>query len=254
MKSDLEPFAMVPRDLIGNVSPRALEVWAIMAAWYVRDEKVFRPPVNRIARALGTGRRSVERALAELVQHGRLARTSGKKAGRANEYELRFSRREFWPEKGTSNPPQGYGKNDVPTNKVVKTYLNHTPVVPVGDGREDDDSGWRDFWRLYPRKDKAERARSAWRRLSPDDRAAALQAVALLAEVYAAAHDRRKPYTMQAHRWLTEKCWTDSPEAMEAHYHVPGLAAERRREQQRQEANARRLAEFRQDMNRKSGA
>lgn len=254
MKSDLEPFAMVPRDLIGNVSPRALEVWAVMAAWYVRDEKVFKPPVARIARALGCGRRTIEQALSELAKTGRLSRKSGKTQGRANEYELRFSRREFWEKQGAQPATQGCAEDCAPTNKVVKTFLKHTPIVPAGDARAELDSGWAEFWALYPRKDKAHQARQAWARLSPEEKTAAMQAVRFLAEVYKAAGDHRRRYTVQAHKWLAQRRWTDDAEATENHYHVAGLSKEAAAEARRRAANERTQAEFRQMMQRKQGA
>lgn len=250
-RTNLEPFAMVPRDLIAAVPPRALQVWCCLAQWTDAGERTTHPTIGRIAGELDVSRRAVEMALTALEKTGRLVRTSGKHAGRGNEYVLVLTRKH-----GAQNPPHWYEKNCAPNyNKVVNTKnpLTNTPLPPASRGGARIAGGaeiyaqWAEWWALYPRREGHGRALAIWKRLAPEDRAAAMDGARALAAVYAAAPDQRRRYCLAPARWLAEARWKDDHEAIETYFHAPGAvtagarraAAKARAAQLQQELEAR---------------
>lgn len=231
MRTNLEPFAMVPRDLIAAVSPRALQVWCCLHQWSDGGGGQTFPTIARIAGELDINRRAVERALAELVKSGRLIRDSGKAGGARNAYTLILTKRGATEKaQGAAKKSQGYAEKVAGNYKVVPrlTYQELPPNPPSGGGG--DSKSWGAFWQLYPRKEKPERARSEWDKLAEADQQAAQHGVEILAAVYKAAPPERLRYTRHAYKWLAERGWEESPAAVEAHYNVPGLLADMRRE------------------------
>jgi hypothetical protein len=245
-RTNLEPFAIVPRDLIAQIPPRALQVWCCLAQWSDAGDHHTRPTINRIAGELGVSRRAVERAIAQIEKTGRLVRHSGKAAGKGNEYILILTRLK----QGTPNPAHPYGKNGAPNySKEVNQDLLTNPPTPKGGKVEL--LAWQNFWKHYPkqtppRQDRPEAARAQFERLTPEEQQAATEAAAILAQVYEAAPEERKRYTPHAAKWLKEKRWTMPPEAIEQHYAVPGLLRDRRAEAARRAANDRQMQEFRE--------
>lgn len=245
-RTNLEPFAIVPRDLIAQVPPRALQVWCCLAQWSDASDHYTRPTINRIAGELGISRRAVERALNEIEKTGRLVRQSGKAAGKGNEYILILTRLKH----GAPKKAQGYAENGAGYySKVVNQDLLTNPPTPKGGKMEL--LAWQNFWSHYPkqtppRQDRPEAARAEFDRLTPAEQQAATEAAGILAEIYQAAPEDRKRYTPHAAKWLREKRWTMPLEAMEQHYAVPGFTRERKSEAARRAANDRQLQEFRE--------
>lgn len=222
-RTNIEPFAMVPRDLIAQVPPRALQVWCCLAQWSDASDHYTRPTINRIAGELGVSRRAIEQALAALEKTGRLVRRSGKAKGQGNEYILILTRLK----EGTQKKAYPYAENAAPKNlKVVnQEALTKTPNPQRGnDGLE----AWQNFKDNYPkqippRQDRWELARAEFERLTPEEQQAALAAARIMATIYAAAAPDRQRYTPHAHKWLKEKRFNIPHEATEKHYNAQGV-------------------------------
>lgn len=243
MRTNLEPFAIVPRDLIASVPPRALQVWCCLAQWSDASDHYTRPTINRIAGELGISRDAVERGINELVKTGRLVRHSGKAKGQGNEYVLILTRLK----QGSANSRHPYGENAAPTLKGVNQEALTNPPTPKGGKVEL--LAWQEFWKHYPkqtppRQDRPEAARAEFERLTHDEQQAATKAAAILATIYAAAPEERKRYTPHAAKWLKEKRWTLPSEVMENHYAVPGLLREARAEAARRAHGERQRQEW----------
>ena len=241
MRTNIEPFAMVPRDLIGAVSPRALQVWCCLAQWTDQAERQTRPTINRIAGELGINRRAVERALAELEKNGRLTRHSGKDAGRGNEYTLNMLKREVL---GATEKTHRRDKKDAPHIKVVKEPFNQEPPKAPTSGGRGDKSLWPQFAEVYPVLERLGNARRPFEELDQAAQAEALAGAKALRTIYEAAPIDRRRYTPQAARFIREGLYRNSTDTIEAKYNVPGLLAEARADARRREANARRQREW----------
>lgn len=243
MRTNLEPFAMVPRDLIAAVKPRSLQVWCCLAQWSDAEDRLARPTIGRIASELGISRAAVDRALADLCKTGRLIRESGQQSGKRNEYTLVLSKRK----------QGGYGKNEVggnsktrhPHKGSTKNLLTKNPPTPASGGVAgvDDDQNFTAFWQFYPRHDKQARALGVWLKLTEAEQDAATAAAAHLAQCYEAATDDRRRFTQYAHNWLADRGWEADRRDVEAHYEVVGLIADPEVEAQRADAKQRQKAE-----------
>jgi len=241
MRTNIEPFAMVPRDLIGAVSPRALQVWCCLAQWTDASERQTRPTINRIAGELGINRRAVERALAELEKDGRLARTSGKQAGRGNEYSLNMSKRECW---GATEQTQRRDRKDAPYIKVVKEPSNQEPPKAPTSGGRGDKSLWPKFREVYPVLERLDNARRLFDEKPEAEQAEILAGAQALRTIYDAAPIDRRRYTPQAARFIREGLYRNSTDTIEAKYNVPGLLSEARADARRREASERHRREW----------
>lgn len=230
MRTDLEPFAMVPRDLITTVKPRALQVWCLLAQWSDAEERQTRPTLRRIAGELGISYNAVERALAELEKTGRLLKKSGKEAGRGNEYTLILTKARA-PKMGEASP-----KNGRPHIKVVKEPLKEEPPNPPKGGGGVNPL-WTRFEAAYPIRERMAAAEAEFYKLTAAEQAEAAAGAEVLRQIYEAAPAERKRYTVRPHRYLTERRFEAPPAQLEAHYAVPGLFAEARRDQTRRAAS-----------------
>jgi len=74
------------------------------------------------------------------------------------------------------------------------------PIRPPGDR-------FAEFWALYPKKQAKDDAEKAWRKLTPELRALAIEKVA----VYAEAMADRPEFVKNAQGWLNGKRWEDDP-------------------------------------------
>jgi hypothetical protein len=237
---------MVPRDLIGAVKPRALQVWCCLHQWSDADERKTTPTHARIAGEIGCSVDAVKRAIVELERSGRLQKLSGKNQGKGNEYRLILTRRNV---EGRAKMRDRSGENARPHIKEVPRSFNQEPPIAPQRGAEVDDSSWFDFCRLYPkqkppRKDRFHLARPLWDDLGPEQRAAALVAVEVLAKIHAVAPEERQQMTPQAHKWLREQRWNYNPNDVETHYHVAGLLRELKIEARRKAENEARRKEW----------
>ena len=234
MRTNLQPFAMVPDDLIAAVKPRALQVWCSLVQWTEAGERSVQPTITRIAGNLGISRDVVERSLNELEATGRLIRSSGKAAGQRNQYTLILTRLDA--ETGCRSSAAGVPQNSGTHIKEVKKLSLRTPLPPQKRGTRraqnptaetatDTAPGWRDFWEAYPNKRAQARALGAWAKIDPADHAEAIAGAQLLARLADAASPARRQYIMQAWRWLAEKGWTDDLESLETFFNIPGHTA-----------------------------
>jgi hypothetical protein len=235
-RTNIEPFAMVPRDLIGAVPPRALQVWCCLAQWMDAGEHYTKPRIATIARALGCQRRAIERALAELEKTGRLRRVSGKQTATANEYLLILTRAAEGYDEKVAHVRQN---RRTPKEGSTKTFLTNPPVAPQGGAGADESlDRFAEFMRIYPRPEAEPSARREWGKLDPATQARAIQAARVLATVYKAAPDHRRRYTVRPARWLREKRYDLDPAQIELHYDVAGLLAEKRADEKRKRDQA----------------
>ncbi len=245
MASNLEPFAMVPRDLVGTVTPRALQVWCCLAQWTdIRDERNLTVSIKRIASEIGCSDTAVKRGLRELEKTGRMQRIGAPKTGRMNEYFLNFMKRSPSPEQAPGSkmtPPPV--KNDPGYIKEVKYPLTKSPLSPPQVGGESEAS-WNTFWEKYPRQEKQQSARRAWTKLDETERESALAAVETLAECYDAATPARRKYCLQPHNWLKNKGWTSSASEVEEYFRVSGIYADAKAEANRKALEQHRKEEW----------
>lgn len=248
-RTDLEPFAMVPRDLIAAVPPRALQVWCCLAQWTDAGERTTHPTIARIAGELDISRDAVERAMAALVKTGRLVRHSGKRQGRGNEYTLVLTRKHGAADSAHRYREKAAGYYSKVVNQEPLNQDAPLPPAKRGGARADsgpeNDAPWAAFWQQYPRREGHDRARRVWQHLTPADQAAAVDGARALAAVYAAAPEQRRRYCLAPARWLAEKRWQDDPEAIETYFHAPGAVTAGAREAARRAANDARLAAMR---------
>lgn len=99
--SNLAPFAMVPLDLLGAVSSRAVAVWVALAK-HTRADGVCFPAISTIGKLTGYKERAIRDALRELEDAGRLTVTTER--GKANLYHLDFTARKTGPDATKKDP------------------------------------------------------------------------------------------------------------------------------------------------------
>lgn len=96
MKTDVGPFAIVPLWLLeSGASPRAIQLYALMAAKYADRDGACFPAVPTLAKDVQTSEMTVHRALTELVAIGamnRAPRWNATGGHRSNLYSLRFAK------------------------------------------------------------------------------------------------------------------------------------------------------------------
>jgi hypothetical protein len=73
MTTNISPFCIVPKDLIGNVSPSALAVWCALHSFADRAGACW-PSQSTLAERCGLSDRQIRRCLKELEATGRLTR------------------------------------------------------------------------------------------------------------------------------------------------------------------------------------
>lgn len=229
MASNLAPFAMVPRDLIAQVKPRALQVWCCLCQWSDRDERKTTPSHARIAAEIGASVQVVIRSIDELVSTGRLQRISGKHKGKPNEYRTIVTRLDS---RGQPKTVEGSTKNGRPPIKEVNQEALTNPLTPV---EVDAENRFAKLCETYPpqkapRKDKHAQAREVWNRYTRAQQDQAQAAAEVMRLIWNAAPDGRKQMTPQLKKWLEESRYNYHPADVEAHYHVDGLLHEIRQE------------------------
>jgi len=82
------------------------------------------------------------------------------------------------------------------------------PTVPHG-GTEVD--GFSEWWGTYPKKIGKGNALEAWKKLTPEDRRLALEAVKVFASSWAGAPEENRQFLVGPAPWLNQKRWTDDP-------------------------------------------
>lgn len=86
--TDWSPFCVVPKDLVGKVSPAALVVWCALHSFADHAGACW-PSQTTLAERAALSDRQVRRCLVELEETKRLVRI--KRKGRADRYHLRLS-------------------------------------------------------------------------------------------------------------------------------------------------------------------
>lgn len=102
-----------------------------------------------------------------------------------------------------------------PQSESTALALVPYPSPPTASCREDPGPSFDDFWPSYPKRNGKRlgkpKAFERWKRLSPDDRRAALVG----ARFYAAACDRGLNIAKDPERWVRDRCWEDWQEPAE---------------------------------------
>jgi hypothetical protein len=224
------PFAQVPVALARDhaLSATAIRLWLVLATyveWGGGDPTAY-PYRRTIAEHMGCSIPTVARSLRELSDAGYLVVRSGKTAGVTNTYELIDD--PAHPEGCIADDPGGgspviqgvdHGRStrEREPNTESQGTTNGSGTLP--------DHEFDTFWTAYPRRNGKRLGRSItetrWRRLSADDRAAALVGVVH----YAAACDSGMTLAKDPERWLRGRCWEDWQEPAVPEGRRPSRAA-----------------------------
>lgn len=185
---------------------------------FANDEGVCWPSQALVAWKAGCSDRTVRAVIAELEALGAVTTLeSGQGRGRSSVLQIDLSALADKPELTS-----GFSKeNRNPTSGFVTTkpeICDIKPEVATSDkplepskrkktkAKEIDLTGFAEWYALYPRKVNRVRAVEAWGKLSPDDRAAAMEALPRHVPVFANRDPENVPHPAS---WLNARRWED---------------------------------------------
>jgi len=204
------PFEMIPHWLLDSeVSAAAIRLYLILRQ-HGDAKAICYPGRKRLAEAMRTGMKSVDRAKDELVYVGAICYTrrhSDSGDWTSNLYHVHWERSlacvTFDP-RWRQNEPYGGVKND-PTGGVKNDTRTKTQVEPRPNEHR---QAFDEFWSVYPRRENKGRARTCWERAV---RKADPRDIIDGAERYRDDPNREDKYTAHASTWLNGERWTDDP-------------------------------------------
>jgi len=208
---DRGPFEMIPHWLLeSEVSAVAIRLYLVLRQ-HGDAKAICYPGRKRLAQALRTGVKSVDRAKDELVAVGAICYTrrhSESGDWTSNLYHVHWDPSlacvTFDPRWG-QNEPYGRVKND-PTGSVKNDTRTKTHSEPRPN--EPKQELFDEFWRTYPRKANKGRARTAWKSaVGKADPRTIIEG----AERYRDDPNRTDEFTAHASSWLNGERWLDDP-------------------------------------------
>lgn len=165
------------------------------------------PSVATIARKAALADRQVRDHLNALVDRGLLLKLSRR---RGDDGGLRAWNYRLNPTGGgvpVGDSPSGGGAPFLPAvDRRAEPSVEPSKRSKTLALRKTSDSAFDEFWRAYPKHADKGHAEKAWKKLSVDDRALAIDA----ASRYATLKAGKDPmYTKNPATWLNGKCWLD---------------------------------------------
>lgn len=182
-----------------------------------RDTGACYPGVKTLARLMRSSERNVQLRLKALKDSGELTVRYQKSPFGTNLYVLNRSllgdEAQFTPQAQESegvkptSPPDDEGVNATSPQGVKPTSPKPSVrTIKKTKAKETDESGFAEWYALYPRKVSRLRAVEAWAQLSPDDRAAAMEALPRHVAVFATREFDKIPHPAT---WLNARRWED---------------------------------------------
>jgi AraC-like DNA-binding protein len=186
-----------------EITPGAKLCYARLARHANRETGLAWPKQETLARELGVSERQVRDYLRELEQHNLI---ESKRRGLKKPNEYRFLRHPWMasdldrnrgsvPDRNSSSGPLKSEKNQSEENQPTQS-----PEA----------TGFKSFWKEYPKKVKYKAAKAAWNKLRPS--------VELRAKIDTAVKQQRASpqwlredgrYIPDPHKWLNEEQWGD---------------------------------------------
>lgn len=201
------PFAIVPLDLLQQVSASAVCVYAVLAEAANRDQQAW-PSKATIADRTGFSSRTVQRAIAELRDSGWVEVTERHRENgstTSNTYVVRRVRGDMGvlpPQDIRVSPPETL-LSPPEQDPIEPDPLFELNIIE----RQQVDDPFDEWWKQYPRKVQKQAARRAY------TKAAAKVGHERLLEAmlrYRDQDDRvTKGFIQHASSWLNGECWED---------------------------------------------
>ena len=201
------PFAIVPLDLMKQVSASAVCVYAVLAEAANRDQQAW-PSKATIADRTGLSSRTVQRAIAELRDSGWIRVSERHRENGSTTSNTYFVRR-VRGDMGVL-PPQDIRVSPPHANlsPPEQDPIEPDPMFELNiTERQQVDDPFDEWWKQYPRKVQKQAARRAYKK------AAAKVGHERLLEAmlrYRDEDDRvAKGFIQHASTWLNGECWDD---------------------------------------------
>lgn len=181
----------------------------IVLASYSNAEGQCFPSINRIAHDTQLSRRTVQRAIQWLSEHGFLL--CKERSGTSRLYQIQPEGEtdldKDQPVGGVTVAPEVYSNKIVSLNSIRDTSLSTSSVSLT---HPDDTEEFLTFWNAYPRKVAKAAARQAFRRAMK--KVSFDEIMVALADFRKAVADQEKRFIPHATTWLNQERWEDEIE------------------------------------------
>lgn len=219
------PYTQLPNRLIWDAALRPQTRWILIAMLSLPEDWDY--SIRGLAAKTGLSKDTVAKMMAELEEAGYLKRKrqphdDGGRFGRIayilTDVAFDFSEdadggaeAEKCPDFPYTAPP--YTENSPQQNTIQQTNQQEPPIVPQRGRRGQPSPDWAlfdKFWGEYPRKEAKERARRAWKKLSPTPEMAGVMLAALERDKRSRQWTKDKgEFIPLPASWLNGRRWED---------------------------------------------